>query len=665
MSTDNPSNKMKIRKRCQCLFFKIYLPFLLFLAFISIPAIGADQDGDGIADSEDNCTEVANPLQRDSNGDSYGNLCDADLDGNLIVNTADFVLFRFRFHSDDPDADLNGDGTVNLADYSLLRNQFNQPPGPSASSVIGNPTNAQNVQSLTDVQAARFLTQSTFGPTLEDIQHLQSLGSFETWIDEQININPSVQLPYVKAKGNGSNRNHRHEIWWTNAIEGQDQLRQRVAFALSEIFVIADLDYNLGISQYGMSHYFDMLSENAFGNYRDLLEKVTLHPTMGIYLSMLRNEKADPARNVRPDENYAREVLQLFSIGLYKLGIDGSIKKDSANNPIPTYSQETVEQFAKVFTGWNFADSNEWISNDLSRYDKETPMVPWEQFHDTGEKTLLNRVLPAEQSAKEDLKQALDDIFLHPNVGPFISKHLIQRLVTSNPTPAYIARVTRVFNNNGEGVHGDLSAVVKAILLDNEARNGHTLLPKQFGKIKEPLLRLTQFWRALNAIPGSRANGIYRTGGILPLYIDFITGQAVLKSPSVFNFFLPNFPLSSNASTASQNLVAPELQIMTEAKIAATNNDYHQSIYSFNSVVNESTAITRINIDRELTMAADTNSLIDHLNLLLLSGDMSSTMRQQLEAHLDSLPSHENGLYYKTLDAIYMIVASPAYMIQR
>ncbi len=637
--------------------FTIRLKMMFFLSIIIMTspiAIAFDSDGDGVDDTLDNCIEIANADQRDSNGDGFGSVCDADLDDNGFVNFADLSLFKSAFGSNNADADFDGNGFVNFADLSAFKLMFGKPPGPA-----GGDSN------LSQQQAARFLTQATFGSTQTDIDHLVALGNYETWLNEQFAMSISLQLPYVKAKGNTSNPTHRHEIWWTNVIQGKDQLRQRVAFALSEIFVISDLDYSLANSQYGVSHYYDLLANNAFGNYRDLLEKVTLHPTMGIYLGILRNEKADPDRNVRPDENYAREILQLFSVGLYEMNIDGSHKKDTYGNPIPTYTQSTVEQFAKVFTGWNFADSNEWVSNDLTPYDKESPLIAWEQFHDTSEKTLLNRVLPAGQTAIQDLQQALDDIFLHSNVGPFISKLLIQRLVTSNPTPAYVARVAQVFNNNGANVRGDLGAVVTTILLDDEARNGHILLPKQFGKIKEPLLRLTQFWRALNASPGPTSDNIFRTGAMPPLHINLILGQAVLKSPSVFNFFLPDFLLFPNNNQESKLLVAPELQIMTEGNVAATNNDFHQSVYSYNNRLNGDHAITQINIDRELTIAPDTDNLIRHLDVLLLSGSMSPTMKQQIKTHLDSLPQGDDGLYYKVLDAIYMIVASPAYMIQQ
>ena len=331
------------------------------------------------------------------------------------------------------------------------------------------------------VAASRFLAQATFGATPATITELRSKASYADWIDEQLSLPASVTEPYTLANSNGSSTKERHEIWWDNVLDQPDQLRQRVTFALSQLFVVSDLDYLLANAQYGMSNYYDMLSRNAFGNYRSLLEEVTLHPVMGVYLSMVRNEKADEANNIRPDENYAREVLQLFSIGLFELNNRGEALP--LDNPVPTYTQETVEEFARVFTGWNFNNVT-WETNNLGAAGTfTTPMVPDERFHDTGSKTLLNgAVSPAGLSVREDMTAALDNIFAHSNVGVLVSRHLIQQLVTSNPTPEYIERMTNVFNDNGSGVRGDLGALVKAILLDSEAREGHLSNP-DFGKI--------------------------------------------------------------------------------------------------------------------------------------------------------------------------------------
>lgn len=543
----------------------------------------------------------------------------------------------------------------------------------NTTSETGTPTEPEEVITVVDnAQAAKFLTQATFGPTEEAIDNLVSSNDLELWIENQITLPISRTLPYVQANSNGSLRSTRHDIWWKNVMEGDDQLRQRVAFALSQIFVISDLDYTLGNTQYGVSHFYDMLAENAFGNYRELLEKVTLHPTMGIYLGMVRNQKANPALHIRPDENYAREVLQLFSVGLYELNNRG--EAFPLSSPVASYSQETVEEFARVFTGWNFSDSaGTWVSNDLTPYDKTLYMVadynpaPPNGMHDTGSKVLLNGAqlitdASSFTSAEDDLKFALDNIANHSNVGPFFSKLLIQRLTTSNPSPEYIERVSSKFNDNGEGVRGDLGAVIKAILLDTEAREGKSSNP-DFGKIKEPLLMLTQIWRAFDAKPGSEApDGSYRLYAKTSQYINEILGQAVLKSPSVFNFFLPNNPLSSDISSS---LVSPEMQIMTEANIAATHNAFYDQVYTFNNKnPNGWQAVTRINVTKAETLAVQSDSLLDYLDKLLLASSMSSSMRSTIEAYLSTLNTQGVSNLDRALEAIFIVIASPAFMVE-
>ena len=306
------------------------------------------------------------------------------------------------------------------------------------------------------IDASRLLTQATFGPTPQGILDVQTLG-IDNWIEQQFALQGPPHLDYVQLHSNGSNRAPRHEIWWKDVVEGDDQLRQRVAFALSQIFVVSDTGYTLANSQYGITHYYDLLREHAFGNYRELLETVTLNPVMGLYLSMLQNAKGDATASTRADENYAREVLQPFSIGLYQLNQDGS------TNGSPTFTQDHIEAFARVFTGWNYADAGQWNRKLFTNADLISPMRPFESFHDTDEKVLLNDsfysatnggVSPAGQSARQDLEFALDNIFNHPNVGPFIGKQLITRLVTSNPSEAYVSDVAAVFNDNGDGVRG-------------------------------------------------------------------------------------------------------------------------------------------------------------------------------------------------------------------
>jgi len=469
----------------------------------------------------------------------------------------------------------------------------------------------------------------------------------------------SETLPYTQANSNGSLSTTRHEVWWNNAMGQPDQLRQRVAFALSEIFVISDNDYELSNSQYGVCHYYDMLARAVSGNFRNLLTDVTLHPVMGVYLSMLRNQRADPARNVRPDENYARELLQLFTIGLHELDESGRARQQGGE-PIPTYNQTTIEEFARVFTGWNWNGVDSFTSNNIPREARLQPMWPVDAYHDAGAKQLLNGTsLPAGQSARADLDQALDNVFAHGNVGPFIGRLLIQRLVTSNPSPAYVRRVAAAFNNNGAGVRGDIAATVRAILLDPEARTAAAARASSFGKPKEPLLRLANFWRALRGRPGPLNPGVYRaqTGALIQLGQSF--GQTPLGSPSVFNFFL------ASHSPNGTDLQVPEMQILTEANLGAMNNEFASLVFSYHHLTNSYGAVSRIHIQREMALASNPAALADHLDELLLAGAMTSTMRRVLTDHVASIALPGDGTLTRALDAIFMCVASPAFQIQK
>ena len=512
-------------------------------------------------------------------------------------------------------------------------------------------------KSITTNEAARFLTQATFGADIESITLLADIG-YDAWLDQQFNLPATLHRPLVLEYPDDVNLNqgHRYEVWWRNAITADDQLRQRVAFALSEIFVVSDKSV-LNRTPYGMAGYYDILVRNAFGNYRSLLEEVTLSPIMGIYLSMLGNEKPNEQLNIRPDENYAREVMQLFSLGLVKLNNDGSTQLDSNNQPISTYDQDVIKGFAQVFTGWNYADNPSWYDVQFNFFD---PMKAFEGFHDTGEKELLDGfILPAGGTTKSDLDTALDTIFNHQNVGPFISHQLIQRLVTSNPTPDYIERVATIFNDNGDGVRGDLKAVVKAILTDDEAISSVTLQEATFGKLKEPLLRISQLWRAFHATAES---GKYFFG-----FSGFLTGQAPLSAPSVFNFYSPKF--SPAGELADAGLVAPEFQILNETFITHTLN-----LLAFDTFVgyqgieldpNDPESVNRIliNIDAELALASDPAALVESFDLLLLSGQMDDNMKAELIASIEAFPASEGLL--RVLSSLYLTVASPQYSVQK
>ena len=508
--------------------------------------------------------------------------------------------------------------------------------------------------SIESDKAARFLTQATFGATSETIATLANIG-YDTWLQQQFNLPATLHYPLIQEypEDDELNNRHRQEVWWRTAITAEDQLRQRVAFALSQIFVVSDKS-SLGQTPYGLANYYDILVNNAFGNYRDLLEEVTLSPMMGIYLSMLGNEKPDTERNIRPDENYAREVMQLFSIGLLKLNNDGSLILDDNNQPIPTYDQDVIKGFAHVFTGWHFADKPSWAQQGINLFD---PMKSFEDFHDTGEKRLLDgETIPSGGTATSDLEAALDNIFNHPNVGPFISKQLIQRLVTSNPSPDYINRVATVFNDNGNGVRGDLKAVVEAILVDDQAISDNTLQDSNFGKLKEPLIRFTQLWRAFDA---SAESGKYWFN-----FTYFITGQAALSAPSVFNFYSPSFSPSGGVSDAG--LVAPEFQILNETYITHTINMLAYSTYvGYKGIALEQPDPDRIliDIDDELNMASDPTQLVEHLDLLLMSGQMETNQKDDLIASINEISADETHL--RVLNTLFMIVASPQFSIQK
>jgi len=491
---------------------------------------------------------------------------------------------------------------------------------------------------------------------------VQAAGSYSAYIDQQLALPATLLEPYVRTQNNNSNRTYRHDGWWLNVMEGPDQLRQRLAFAWSQIFVVSDRDYTLGNAQYGISNYYDMLGQLSDGNFRTMLERVTLHPVMGMYLSMLSNELADPSRNVRPDENFAREVLQLFTIGLYELQPDGQVQRDGSGQPVPSFDQTTVEEFAKVFTGWNYDLMRWWNDTNLGAESGVLPMVAYEEYHDTTEKRLLNGgVVPAGGTAYQDLTIALDNIFNHPNVGPFIAHALIQRLVTSNPTPQYVGRVAAAFNNNGAGIRGDLRATVRAILLDPEARTGHQTMPATFGKIKEPIMRLTSLWRAFNAQPGPEGRGLYQPYARSVDAIEDVIGQAFLRSPSVFNFFNPDNPLQPGSQ-----LVGPEMQILSEINVATTNNMLLQCIYGDNERSTEYRQnITQVQLQPEVELAADVNALLDRYDMLLCGGQLPPVVRQAIEQVISAHPDDDQGRFYRVVDAIYAIVGSPIHLVQK
>ena len=530
--------------------------------------------------------------------------------------------------------------------------QFSAPPAPPGLS-LANPTSAD---------AARFVVQATFGARLGDLAPLQQRG-FDGWITDQIAKPASSHRTMTLADFNANNAGgqggtsttpntqpggiHRQAAWWRIAVSGEDQLRQRVAFALSELFVVSDGNDTINGTQEGLANYNDLLARDAFGNYRTLLEDVTLSPIMGVYLSHLRNAKADPKTGAQPDENYAREVMQLFTVGLNLLQPDGTLKLDAQGLPIPTYDQHTVTEMAKVFTGWGFPSASLTAFRSAPA-DYLKPMQLYPAYHDDTAKSLVNGVqLPAGQGGVQDLKDALDALFNHPNCGPFVGRQLIQRLVTSNPSPAYVYRVAQVFANNGQGVRGDLSAVIRAILLDFEARSPVVAANAGFGKLKEPLLRTTAVMRAAAATDSDGRFDIgYPEGSLL---------QAALRSPSVFNFFEPGYV--QPGALAAAGLFAPEFQILTGTSAISVPNTVYSLIFSNVSGVT-------LGLTDQLALAQQPVPLVDRLNLLLCGGQMTDVARNRIVAAQQALPATTTDAD-RVRNALYLVTTTQAAAVQK
>ncbi|MDP9108596.1 MAG: DUF1800 domain-containing protein [Pseudomonadota bacterium] len=525
-----------------------------------------------------------------------------------------------------------------------------------------------------ETQAARFLAQATFGPAPEDISHLSAVG-YSAWMDEQFAL-PTISHQAVIDDIMKVRRAQPYDFYptfWKQAATAPDQLRQRVKFALSEIFVVSLNDPNVAAFPRGAASYYDMLGAGAFGNFRDLLEHVTLHPMMGLYLTSLHNSKEGPNRT--PDENFAREVMQLFTIGLYQLNQDGSVKTN-AQGPIPTYTLDDITNAARVYTGfsWSGPDTTDARFNGTGPKDPDrdiTPMQPYPQWHSTSAKNFLGVSIPAGSTdARADLKIALDTLFNHPNTGPFIGRQLIQRLVTSNPSPAYIARVAAAFANNGQGVRGDMKAVVKAVLLDPEALSATGLADPTYGKVREPVVRLAQWMRAFKAT--SQLGTYYLRDTSDP---EASLGQSPLTAPSVFNFYRPGYA-PAGSDLAARNLVGPELQGVDETSVIGYGNFMQRVVQRGigaggppNSTPPDSIAAS---YDTLLPLAADPAQLLDRIDLLLTARQLSPEDRQTIITATNAVPvtsTDAQKLAQAKLTrvqlAVYLTMLSPAYLVQK
>ncbi len=529
--------------------------------------------------------------------------------------------------------------------------------------------------------ASRFLIQAAFGGNLQTIQQVADEG-FEPWLDEQMDMEPSLLTPliqptyddykqyYIDNGGDPDDLPYRPWFdifsfaWWQNNLTTNDIQRHRIAFALSEILVISANSelYDFGD---GLANYYDIFNRNAFGNYKDILMEVTLHPAMGYYLSHLDNPKADPELNTHPDENYAREVMQLFSIGLYELNPDGSRKTDENGNFIPTYHNSDIKEFAKVFTGLGIGAvvPNEYVDEPDFGYgiwlaDMTVPMVMYQDYHETSQKQLLNGfVIPAGQNGMTDIEQTIDLLFNHPNVGPFIGRKLIQLLVKSNPSPEYIAAVTAAFNDNGSGVRGDMKAVIKAILLNPEARECSWMNDPAQGKLLEPFVRYMHF---TNGIGVNSPSGKYWNHGY---YAYENLKQYPLASPSVFNFFLPDF--QPNGPIADAGLFAPEFQIHnSQTSIGYVNMADVWAIDEINSWGWENQDLNvYTDFSAFIEDAQDPEVLINKLDLLLTHGTLSDETRAIIKQAIQPYEGGMNQRMNRIHLAAYLIMISPDYVI--
>jgi uncharacterized protein (DUF1800 family) len=506
------------------------------------------------------------------------------------------------------------------------------------------PVPPTTVESIGSAQAARFLAQASMGATHEQMTRVQAVG-YSKWLDEQMAL-PATQSrwDWLMAKGFNAleNKNNQAGIdaaLWFKLLKSPDTLRQRVTLALSEI-VVASLDGFTGAWRaFTGAAYMDILEANAFGNYRTLLQQVTLSTSMGEYLTYRGNAKANPKTGSMPDENYAREILQLFTIGLLKLNPDGTATEQE------TYTQADISGLARVFTGWD--NDLAGGTNDTPDYRKR-PMIQVGTKYETGEKTFLGTTIASGVDAATALNKALDTIFAHPNVAPFVSKQLIQRLVTSNPAKEYVGRVAAVFNNNGSGVKGDLKAVIKAILLDPEARSASNLTNAGFGKVREPILRFTAWARAYNVASPSDAWAIGNTSEP-----SSRLGQSPLRSPSVFNFFRPGYV------PPALGVVAPEFQIVNETSVVGYAN-------FMQSVISKGIGDVKADYSTLLPLADNVPALVDEINLVLAAGQLSADTVALIRNAVTSMATGTDAARAnRVYAALTLVMASPEFIVQK
>lgn len=548
-------------------------------------------------------------------------------------------------------------------------------------------------------QAARFLLQAQFSASDDDINAVMQAG-FANWLSAQL-VRPQGPLgwDWLRARGYDEiahetaffNRPYPADFMiWNQLFTAPDPVRKRMALALSEFFVVSLNGLNMPWRSFAIAHYWDTLCTHALGNYRELLQAISLHPAMGEYLSTRGNQKENPATGRLPDENYAREILQLFSIGLYQLHADGTEQRDANGNRIETYTQNDISNLARVFTGYEFDQSANVVTELPETEDKrprkvgntayiQRPMRLIANRHSDLEVNFLGTTIPARTPGAAALRLALDTIFRHPNVGSFFGKQMIQRLVTSTPSPAYVARVAAAFADNGQGVRGDLKAVFAAVLLDEEARADAGLLDKGFGKLREPMLRFVQWGRSFGL---TSEWGSWKIGDLSNPATQL--GQSPLRAPSVFNYFRPGYVPPSSALAVSRT-PAPEFQLVSETSVAGYLNFMAGVIRRGIFVKDPDLAYNPPNVpssqspfkgfdlqaryEKELALVLDVPALVNRLNLILCAGQLSmptlETITQALLATPLDAQSDTEACMNRVASAVLLVMACPEYLVQK
>ena len=510
---------------------------------------------------------------------------------------------------------------------------------------------------LSEFAASRFLSQATLGYDQSMVSEVSELGT-EEWLSQQFKKESESYFnhyEYIMRRGTVGIKYFEdfHRTWWHNTLTGDEYLRERIAFALSQIFVISSKSFLLNYGD-GLTAYYDIMLKHSFGNYRDLLYEVTMNPMMGFYLSHLNNPKTDASINQFPDENYAREVLQLFSVGLYDLNLDGTRKKDALGKDIPAYDNDDIIEYAKIFTGLGLSTKPFGTPVNSFFLPMTEPMVMNEEYHEVGAKYLLNGdTVITGQTGIQDINDALDNIFNHPNVGPFIATRLIQRLVKSEPSPEYVKRVAEIFNDNGQGVRGDLKAVVKSILLDAEARDCSFINEPSHGMLREPIARIVHLYKAFNISNSTQT--FYALGDKIEQY----THQGPLRAPSVFNFYESDHTAPGVLSDSM--IRSPEFGILDSYSSIGYIN-LIDSISSNIGVLDVEEGSVSLDFSDELSIANDVTALIDLLDQKLTYGHLSQRTKNIMLSSINMVGVDPND---RVKMAIYIIANSPDFTILR